>query len=123
MRIVEESCGDVRILRLSGEFDATDVPEVAGRLDPRAGPARLVVNMRDVRFATAAVLGSLVVARARLRRRAGDLVVSAPSEAVVRLIRTLRLDRVLPRHGDDAAAVRHLSANGAAARVPLAAAS
>ena len=28
MRIVEETCGEVRILRLSGEFDAADVPAV-----------------------------------------------------------------------------------------------
>lgn len=120
MRIFEENLADVRILRLMGEVDATDVPVLTAWL-ARPGPSRVVVNLKDVTFATAAAVGSLVEARAELRRRAGDLAVSAPSEPVARLVHTLGLDLVLPRHRGDGDAVRHLRADAEAAHAPYAA--
>jgi anti-anti-sigma factor len=109
MRIKEETHGDVRILKLSGEFDTADVPVVAARLVAARGARarRLVVNLREVRFATAAAVGCLVAARAKARGDAGDLVVSAPSRPVGRLVRALKLGRALPAYPDDAAALAH----------------
>lgn len=111
MRIEEEVTGDVRILRLSGELDATDVPEVAARLDAAASakPGRVVLNLAGVRFATVGVLESLVRAQRRARKRGGKLVVSAPSRFVGRLARSVGLDRAFLAYPRDDDAVKHLS--------------
>jgi anti-anti-sigma factor len=103
---------DVRILGLRGEFDAADVPGVAGRVDAAlsSGAVRLVVNLAGVEFASAAVLGCLLAARARARRRGGDVVLSAPSGFVRRMLRLLRLDAMLEVFPGDAEAVRRLLA-------------
>jgi anti-sigma B factor antagonist len=102
--------GDVRILSLKGEFDAADVPGVTARLDAAlsGGAARVVVNLSQVDFVSAAVLGCLLAGRARARRRAGDLVLSGPSRFARRMLRTLRLDGIVDVFRGDADAVRHL---------------
>ena len=97
MRILEETCGDVRILRLSGEFDAADVPTVVARLD--AAPGRVFVNLRDVSFASASALGALLEARAK--GRPGEVVLIAPSRAVRRLAKAVGLEWVFPSLEED----------------------
>jgi anti-anti-sigma factor len=123
MRIEEELSDDVRILRLSGELDATDVPEVTERLDAAgcAWPRKVVLNLASVRFATVAVLGSLIRAQRRARRCGGRLVVSAPSKFVGKLVHALGLDRTLAPYASDDDAVRHLRSDRDVARpcVPL----
>lgn len=94
MRILEESCGDVRILRLSGEFDAADVPAVAARL--AAAPGRVFVNLRDVTFASASALGYLLEAKSK--GRPGEVVLIAPSPSVRRLAHAVGLERMFPSH-------------------------
>ncbi len=100
----------VHILRLVGEFDAKDAPRLAERLDAAlsAGSSRLVVDLKGVRFASAALLGLLLAARAKARRRGGDLVVSAPSRPVQAVLSVPGLDRVLKVFPGDEEAVRHL---------------
>jgi len=105
MRVIEEARGDVRILRLSGEFDMLDMPEVAAKLAATAG-STTILDLRNVKFATATLLGCLLRARADMRRQGGDLVLAAPSRFVRRVLSTLGVDRVLgPRRGDDATVV------------------
>lgn len=118
MRIEEEVSEDVRILRLSGELDATDVPMVAARIDAAASgkPNRVVLNLAGVRFATVGVLESLVRAQRRARKRGGKLVVSAPSRFVGRLARSLGLDRAFLAYPQDADAVKELGSCDEAAR-------
>jgi anti-anti-sigma factor len=112
MRIEQEKPGAVRILKLAGEFDVTDLPDVAERLDAvnTPGGVRIVLNLKEVRFANAAVLGSLVGARARLLREGGDLVLSSPSNFLHGVLRVLGLDQVIPAYRSDGAAIRHLRA-------------
>ncbi|HEX5138250.1 MAG TPA: STAS domain-containing protein [Planctomycetota bacterium] len=117
MRIEEEIRDDVRILRLSGELDATDVDDVAARLDAAstARPCDVVLNLEGVRFATVAVLGSVLRAQRRARKRGGKLVISAPSPFVGRLVHAFGLEdrmRAYPRDDD---AIRHLRAGRDAA--------
>ena len=109
MRIVEETCGEVRILRLSGEFDTADVPAFAARLDAARsnGAARVFVNLRDVTFASAAALGYLLEARSTARPRAGDVVLIAPSRTVRRLASAVGLERMFPLRTEDKDPVRH----------------
>lgn len=112
MRIEERISGGVRILRLAGDLDAPDVAQVAREIDATspAGAVRLVLNLEGVRFASAAVLGHLAEARAKARKRAGDLVLSAPPKSLVRVLRVLGLDQVLRAYRTDDDAIRHLRA-------------
>lgn len=114
MRIEQGTPGGVRILKLAGEFDVTDAPAVAARLDAAYTPGgvQIVVNLGGVRFANAAVLGSLVRARTRLRREGGDLVLSSPSNFLQGVLRVLGLDAF--RSDEDA--IRHLRAREGVAR-------
>jgi anti-anti-sigma factor len=120
MRIEEEVSEDVRILRLSGELDATDVAEVTAKLDAASStkPGQVVLNLEGVRFTTVAVLGSLLRAQRRARRRGGRLVVSAPSKFVGRLVHALGLDRALLAYPKDDDAIRHLRGCRDVARPP-----
>jgi len=100
----------VRIVRLVGEFDTRDAAALGERLDAAVskGPARLVIDLKGVRFASAALLGRLLVARAKARRRGGDLVVSAPSRPVKAVLSVPGIERVLKVFPGDEEAVRHL---------------
>ncbi len=110
------SAGGVRILRLVGEFDATDAQALAARLDAAvsAGPPRLVVDLKGVRFASVALLGRLLAARAKARKRGGDLVVSAPSGPVRAILRVQGLGRALRVFAAEGDAIRHFVAAAAA---------
>lgn len=94
MRIEKEVSGGVRILRLAGEIDVLDVPELAHTLSDASsgGAVRIVLNLENVRFATAAVFGCLIEARAKARKQAGDVVLIAPSRFVEGVLRTLGLE-------------------------------
>ncbi len=118
MRIVEEGSHGVRVLRLAGEFDAPDVPAVARRLEALSsvGAVRLLVDLAEVGFATAALLGCLVVARSNARKRQGDLVVSAASKPVDRVLHRLGRDQLLRMSRSDEDAIRHLGTGRGAAR-------
>jgi len=106
--------GDVRILGLSGEFDAAETRELARELDAAtsAEALRVVLNVEKLRFAGAAALGCLAHARAKARMRAGDLVLSGPSTFLRSLLRTVGLERSLRAFPDDEAALRHFGARG-----------
>lgn len=95
MRVKEEARGDVRILRLSGEFDAVDLPDLAARLDAAGGARRVVLDLRDVRFATVGLVGCVLGARAKARGSGGDLVLGPSSRFVGRVLRALGLEREL----------------------------
>lgn len=117
MRIEEQVSGDVRIVRLSGELDATDVPEITARLDASAA-GRVVLNLEGVRFTTVAVLGSLVRAQERIRRRGGTLALSAPSRFVERLVHALGLERTLTTYPRDDEAIDPERSHAPLASVP-----
>jgi len=112
MRIEEEIRDDVRILRLSGELDALDVEDVASRLDAAstAKPADVILNLEGVRFATVAVLGSVLRAQRRARKRGGKLLISAPSAFVGKLVHALGLENLVKAYPGDDDAIRHLRA-------------
>jgi len=122
MRIEKEVSGGVRILRLAGEIDAMDVPELADTLRAASaqGAVPVVLNLENVRFVTAAVLGCLIEARARAREQAGDVVLIAPSRFVEGVLRVLRLDRLLEVHRTERDAMGRLHARDRAASSPAA---
>jgi anti-anti-sigma factor len=102
--------GDVRNLRLLGEFDTEDAAALAERLDAAVSPgAWVVLDLGGVRFASAAVLGCFAEARAKARKRGGGLAVSGATGIIGRTLRLLELDRLLGMLPRGAEALRRRS--------------
>jgi len=121
MRIERKVAGNVRVLGLAGEFDAPEAKKLGETLDAvaSAGGAQLVLDLRNVTFASAATLDCLVRARAAARRRGGDLVLSEPPRFLKAILRALGLDRSFGVFPDDDAAISYFRAvNGRKAQGP-----
>jgi len=95
VRIERRSAGDVTILEFSGEWDSFNLREISARVEQliRGRPARLVFNVRDLRFLTSSPLGYLISVHQRLRAERGGLVLSEASPYLRSTIRTLGLHR------------------------------
>lgn len=77
------------VVCLEGDLDAEHAAEVRehlGDLILASGALTIVIDMQHVTFVDSTGLGVLVGAVRRLRERGGDLVLSAPSPAVLRAI-------------------------------------
>jgi anti-sigma B factor antagonist len=82
---VERRNGDV-VVRLVGEIDLYNAPEVGAALEEVAGsdPARIVVDLGEVEFVDSTALGTLIEARKRLVN--GRFVLAAPGRDVRRAL-------------------------------------
>jgi anti-anti-sigma factor len=96
-------------LELSGELTLATVTTVEARLAEAelSRPARLVLDLRRVRFIDSSGLGALVAAHKRHRRVGRRLTVVVSSGAVERVLTVTGLDRelevvVAPPGGDGA---------------------
>ncbi|HEX3510837.1 MAG TPA: STAS domain-containing protein [Solirubrobacteraceae bacterium] len=81
------------LLTVSGELDMSNARELEAAIDAVAGerPARLVFDVRDLRFIDSAGLAVLLGAAAR----AGQVVLREPSPAVSRVIEITGLSTLL----------------------------
>ncbi len=83
-------------VRLTGELDLVSVPALTEYLDVAATIARdLVVNLRDVTFVDASVIGALIQAHHNAVARGGSLVLSEANPWVERVLRAARATDVL----------------------------
>ncbi|GAA1350654.1 STAS domain-containing protein [Streptomyces beijiangensis] len=111
------------ILELSGEADLDSVGPLRLALHEAVGhgDGPVVVDLSAVGFADTALVNTLLHARLRLGDR---LRLAAPSWAVLRLLRILRLGGTFAVHADQVAAVRdgpvrggdHVAASAASSR-------
>ncbi len=74
---------------------------------------RLVVDLGSCRFICSAGLGVLVKLGKVTSERGGAVVLARPLPLVLRLLRTVGLDQVLPHFPTVAAATAHLDGRGA----------
>lgn len=111
MRIEKTQAADHAVLALKGEFDTLYVPSFDEEITRLAesGVARVVLNLRFLRFVNSTALGAFVKAQKRLRERGGDLVISQPSAFCRDIFEKVGLDRVLKIYEDDADAVYELT--------------
>ena len=89
--------GDVAVLRVEGEYDASNVASFSDEVDGliHAGCRALVLDLRDLRFADSVMMGRLLRVRDSLRRLGGDLVLLGPTGFVRRTLDVLGFDEIL----------------------------
>jgi anti-anti-sigma factor len=87
------------LVRASGEFDlaaVADVHRVIARLAAGlAAPAVVIVDLAEVTFLDAAMLGALVTERQAMRRGGGDLMLTGVSRWAMRVIEICGLRETL----------------------------
>ncbi len=85
---------DVAIIEVNGEFDASNLPGFRIKVDGvlQQGIRKVVLDLRDLRFADSKMLGQLLRVQQGLRENGGDVVLLRPGRFVMRAIEVLGLD-------------------------------
>lgn len=98
--VLATASGDATRLRLSGDLSHEAVDRLAALVDDVAGPgASVLVDLSRAESLPLGLLRALTGAHRRLRDSGGTLVLLDPSPAVVRVLRTSGLHRVLQVQG------------------------
>ena len=98
LELLQDVSGDEATVRLSGELDistAAELERVLGDLSVPGGPARIVMDLRDLRFMDSTGLRLLVTADLRLRREDRELALIPGPESVHRVFRLAMLEERL----------------------------
>ncbi|WP_410594842.1 STAS domain-containing protein [Amycolatopsis sp. lyj-23] len=105
-RITVTTTVDATTVSVAGDLDLATTPRLRDRLDEelKFRPAALVIDLGAVGFCSSSGLSALVEAVTGAHARGIPCAIVTTQRAVVRPIRLLRLDRVLPLHADRAEA-------------------
>lgn len=110
MRISVEPSGSNTILHLRGEFDTYYCSlleqEVAKALE--GGTQNIILNLRLVKYINSTALGSILKASKTVGQKGGKLLISNPSTFCKDVLSKVGLDRVVPVHSNDEAALAAL---------------
>lgn len=87
---------DVAIVDVAGEFDASNLSGFRAKVDGviQQGIQRMVLDLRELKFADSKMLGQLLAVQQRLQERGGDVVLLRPGRFVLRALEVLGLDDV-----------------------------
>jgi anti-anti-sigma factor len=107
-RIVDERHGDVPIVTVDGEIDASNAREIADRM--RAALSNqanvLVVDLTPTTYIDSAGINALFALGVELRERQQELhVVVAPESPIARMLAIVGLERAVPTHATREAAL------------------
>lgn len=94
MKLEKRRYDDVVILKFTGEFDGSNLPTFASRIDGMidAGDRQLVLDVFALKFINSSALGYLVKTSKRVKELRGELVLARPSRFLSRTLATLGLD-------------------------------
>jgi anti-anti-sigma factor len=111
MHIDVEHSENHATLHLRGEFDTYYVRNLQEEIDAlvEGGVARIILNLRLVKFINSTALGAIIKASKALNARGGKLVIARPSAFCREIIEKVGLNRVVPIFDSDEAAVQGLS--------------
>jgi len=95
MDLQSKSMNDVKVLSLTGRFDALTSPQVQTWLDEaiNTNPAYVVVNLGAVNFIDSTALSTLVAGMKRARQAEGDLRLCKLQQPVRMIFELTRLDK------------------------------
>jgi anti-sigma B factor antagonist len=120
LRITERSTGDIVVLHLDGHlvFDEGDrfLRERVTAL-VNAGSRFLLIDLHDVSYVDSGGIGALVEMYMHVMRAGGRLLLLRPSYCAERVLHITHLSSAFQVFGDEAAAVRSLSAPLAAGQM------
>jgi len=104
--------GPTEVVSLSGTLDAWAEPDVRTGLKEvlDRGRSRLVLDLRHLKRIDSSGLSALLSVLKAARSAGGDVVLLAPTAAVVSVLRLTRLDQILEAFDDEASALAQLSA-------------
>ncbi|WP_410636394.1 STAS domain-containing protein [Amycolatopsis sp. cmx-4-83] len=110
-RFAVTTTADAATVAVIGDLDLSNTAQLRERLDDELTlrPAALIIDLAAVGFCSAGALSVLVDTVTSADARGLACAVIAHQRAVVRPIRLLRLDRILPVHADRADAEKWLS--------------
>jgi anti-anti-sigma factor len=110
MRIERKSDGEIEVIALSGEFDATEVRRVEKQIDELIDDyrTRIVLDVSDLRWIDSSALGCLIRTQTRLRPLGGEQVIASPEGLVKSTIKTVGIERMMRIFPDAAEACRYL---------------
>ncbi len=95
MDLQAKSMNTVKILTISGRFDALTSPQVQSWLEEatKTKPVHVVVNLDSVTFIDSTALSTLVAAMKRARQADGDLRLCKLQQPVRMIFELTRLDK------------------------------
>jgi anti-anti-sigma factor len=107
MHINVEHGDQYATLHLRGEFDTFYCKKLQEEIDALAasGVVRVVLNLRLVKFINSTALGAIIKASKSLTSKGGKMVIARPSNFCRDIITKVGVDRVVPIHDTDEAAV------------------
>ena len=88
--------GEITLLEISGEFDATTAPEVRPQMDAVADemPKQLVLDLAKLRLIDSSGVGAIVALFKRVRANGGHFEVRGVTGQPLSIFQVLRLDKV-----------------------------
>ncbi|MFB9690527.1 STAS domain-containing protein [Amycolatopsis plumensis] len=97
---------DASIVTVEGELDLATTPRLRNQLDAalKSRPTALIIDLDAVGFCSSGALSALLEAVTNAHARGIPCAIVATQRAVIRPVKLLRLDRILPLHTDRAEA-------------------
>jgi anti-sigma B factor antagonist len=105
MQITEWTVNDVEIIKLTGRFDAYELPAVLKWFEAHPDVKHMVINLSGVGFIDSSGLSMLVKGLKRCRQNGGELHLSQLQQAVFIILELTRLDKAFKIFPDDDAAI------------------
>ncbi len=104
--ITVTTTADAATVTVSGELDLATTPRLRDRLDVelKSRPSALIIDLEGVGFCSSGGLSVLLEAVTNAHARGIPCAIIATQRALIRPIKLLQLDRVLPIHADRAEA-------------------
>ena len=94
--------GDILAIILNGPLDAASTPEfdkaIQAHLD--AGCSKIIIDCRNMPYLSSLGMGSLIVLQTKLKRRGGEVKLSAVFGTAMEIMRMVGVDKVLGIYGD-----------------------
>ena len=112
-RIIQETQGDVQVLRLQGAMDAYSFPRLEAALNAvrDARQHRIVLECSHLDFINSAALGALIGHARRARENGGDLKLAALTPKISGIVELLGFDRIMQIFADVPQAVESFKAH------------
>ncbi|MHB9132314.1 MAG: STAS domain-containing protein [Armatimonadota bacterium] len=104
----------VPVLRLSGELDLRNVPEVrrAIRALIEEGKVNFIINLTDLEFIDSSGLGVMVGGLARVREKEGEIKITCSNRRILRVFEMTRLTQLFEMYDTEEAAAQEFIASG-----------